>query len=371
LDMATALELTLDADHEAKFQTLKSLQTKKLKSLMTSIAAKDKEIGSLKDTGGNRRSQAIQELRRRIRHLETCNDVMKEELQKASETTVPMMNKMIIDKIYLSGPKRFRPLSREELENKIFDLEKQARRKAPQASTHTSFEAKPEPDAKGPSMGLSHSAKLEDAGKFDGFTGEIERLRGAILARDLLIDTQSDDMRRLRTRNAQLVVCEEEGEFQERTMDDLNAHAEVLQVCLEDAARKVAETLQGSMQLQAELIAERSASEEVLTGLRATNNRCMEQNAQLLACIAGLELDRVRQTSRAQETQQQHSSVESEIQAKNETIKTLEGLVGRLEEKLRVSEKSHAGLTKELLQIEVLKEALRERNIAIKELKRR
>jgi hypothetical protein len=378
--MATALELQLDEEHEAKYQALKSLQTRKLKSLMTSIAAKDKEIGSLKDNGGgNRRAQAIQELRKRIRYFETINDVVKEELQKTSDTTVPMMNKMIIDKIYLSGPKRFRPLSREELENKIFDLEKQARKKAAQtASANTSFEAKPaESDAKGPGwsspgMGLSNStAKLDDDGKFDGFTEEIERLSSAILARDSLIDTQGDDMRRLRTRNAQLVICEEEGEFQEREMDDLNSHAEVLQTCLGETERKLAETLHLSMRLQAELIEDRNTSENELIELRSTNDKCMKQNSQLLASIAGLELERVKQTSRVHESKQQHSSVESEIQTKSENIKTLEGLVGRLEEKLRVSEKNHALLSKELLQIELLKEALREKNIAIKELKRR
>jgi hypothetical protein len=35
-DMATALELTMDDEHEAKFVALKNLQTKKLKSLIIS-----------------------------------------------------------------------------------------------------------------------------------------------------------------------------------------------------------------------------------------------------------------------------------------------------------------------------------------------
>jgi hypothetical protein len=69
LDMATALELTMDGEHEAKFLALKGLHTKKLKSLMSSIDAKDKEIAKLKILGkDNRRAQMIQELRKKIRN---------------------------------------------------------------------------------------------------------------------------------------------------------------------------------------------------------------------------------------------------------------------------------------------------------------
>jgi hypothetical protein len=49
LDMATALDLTMNEENEAKlFMALKNLYSKKLKSLMNSIDVKDREIAKYK-----------------------------------------------------------------------------------------------------------------------------------------------------------------------------------------------------------------------------------------------------------------------------------------------------------------------------------
>ena len=64
MDLATALELNLDYEQEAKFNALKTLQMKKIKQLMVSIDSKDKEIAKLKILGkDNRRSQMIEALK--------------------------------------------------------------------------------------------------------------------------------------------------------------------------------------------------------------------------------------------------------------------------------------------------------------------
>ena len=66
----------------------------------------------------------IQALKNKIRDAEYVSEILKEELLKARDGgTMEEINALIIRKT-LGGPKRFRPLSREELENKIIELEK-------------------------------------------------------------------------------------------------------------------------------------------------------------------------------------------------------------------------------------------------------
>lgn len=146
IDMATALELRLDEEQEAKFLALKNLQNKKLKKLMSSIDTKDKEIAKLKILGkDNRRTQMIQALRNKIRDQEFINDVLKEELAKAfnrdpdNNYTQADINEMIMRKT-ITGPKRFRPLTREELENQVFELEKKTKKPTKGASSNASSE---------------------------------------------------------------------------------------------------------------------------------------------------------------------------------------------------------------------------------------
>ena len=82
MDIAGAFDLCLDADQEAKFLALKALQAKKVKALMSSIDAKDKEIASMKVLAkDHRRTQMIQGYRNKIRDMELCADVLKEELR--------------------------------------------------------------------------------------------------------------------------------------------------------------------------------------------------------------------------------------------------------------------------------------------------
>jgi hypothetical protein len=383
IDMATALELTLDDEHEARFLALKSLQTKKLKSLMSSIDAKDKEIAKLKILGkDNRRAQMIQELRKKIRTHETINDIIKEELQKKTETTIEDMNNLIIRKT-LAGPKRFRPLSREELENKIIELEKVVNKKQrePAAAMTTSAstsrvvrsEAKSESaEPKKPSGNETGTLgdRVDDVGKFISLVDEIDDLRRTVRSKDSVIDAQKEEIIRLRSRNAQLIVVEEEAEFQEKQYNDLKAYNDSLLGSLEDTTRKLAEALDVSMKLRAETLLDNESRIAEIDALHVQNEKYMRQHAQLLSTIAELEVEREHHTTNVYASRQHTSTIEQSVHEKDAVIRSWEEKYARLEEKLRACEKKVILLTKENSQIEELKEQLREKNIAYKELKR-
>lgn len=386
IDLSTALELTMDDEHEAKFVALKNLQTKKLKSLMSSIDAKDKEIAKLKILGkDNRRAQMIQELRKKIRTHETINDIIKEELQKRTETTIEDVNNLIIRKT-LAGPKRFRPLSREELENKIIDLEKKMNKKVAGGATTAVGSAQPgnsyNSDAKAESSaqpkrssnsnndGNVQGDKVDDVGKFITLVEEMDDLRRTIRSKDAVVDAQKEEIIRLRSRNAQLIVVEEEAEYQERQYGELKTYNDSLLNNLQETTNKLAEALEVSMRVKAEALLENESRNAEIDALHAQNDKYMRQHAQLLANIAELEVEREQHTNKVYQNRQHTSTIESSIQERDGEIRALEEKNARLEEKLRACEKKCIQLTKDVAQIDVLKEQLREKNIAYKELKR-
>lgn len=386
VDLSTALELTMDDEHEAKFVALKNLQTKKLKSLMSSIDAKDKEIAKLKILGkDNRRAQMIQELRKKIRTHETINDIIKEELQKRTETTIEDVNNLIIRKT-LAGPKRFRPLSREELENKIIDLEKKMNKKVGGGGTAATVsesvgnrnggnDAKAETSAQpkrssNNNDGIAQEGKVDEVGKFITLVEEIDDLRRTIRSKDAVVDAQKEEIIRLRSRNAQLIVVEEEAEYQERQYGELKTYNDSLLNNLEETTNKLAEALEVSMRVKAEALLENESRNAEIDALHAQNDKYMRQHAQLLANIAELEVEREQHTNKVFQTRQHTTTIESSIQERDAEIRSLEEKNARLEEKLRTCEKKVIQLTKEAAQIDVLKEQLREKSIALKEMKR-
>jgi hypothetical protein len=225
MDMATALELSLESEQEAKFQALKNLQSKKIKYLMTSIDAKDKELAKLKVLGkDNRRTQMIQALRNKLRDQELVSDVTKEELSRRNDMTADEVNAYIMRKT-LGGPKRFRPLSREELETKISELERKLKRagdgpsrsSANQAnnvstSSNVSFSRVSNDISRSAADDLSTMAKLAD---------ELLNLRTTLDSKDATIEQQKEDVSRLRARNSELRVTDEEMDFQDRNYREL------------------------------------------------------------------------------------------------------------------------------------------------------
>ena len=274
LDMATALDLTFDDAQEAKFTALRNLQQKKIKALMVSIDAKDKEIAKLKVLGkDNRRTQMIQVLKDKLREQELVTDVVKQELAQKGELTPEEVNGLIIRKT-LGGPKRFRPMTREELENQVSDLEKklakaaglgggggsvaggrpagsggsvagtQAGRSAAGAARSSSATqagsragrsvagaaAQNNRDLAAAAQQMLTSSNSSAAGGTDGGGGssgadlvalakmaeELHNLRILIDARDATIEQQKEDISRLRARNAELRAMESDFEEQER-----------------------------------------------------------------------------------------------------------------------------------------------------------
>lgn len=234
IDMATALELTLEPEQEAKFQALKNLQTKKIKYLMISIDAKDKELAKLKVLGkDNRRTQMIQALRNKLRDQELVSDVAKEELASRNEMSRDEVNAYIMRKT-LGGPKRFRPLTREELETKISELEKKLKRaETPSRSVVNLHQANSSSSgannisvsrsSRGGDGGFGGGSTAEDLSTIAMLTDELQNLRISFDSKEATIEQQKEDISRLRARNSELRISDEELDFQDRNYRELKA----------------------------------------------------------------------------------------------------------------------------------------------------
>jgi hypothetical protein len=233
IDMATALELTLESEQETKFQALKSLQSKKIKYLMSSIDAKDKELAKLKILGkDNRRTQMIQALKNKLRDQELVSDVVKEELSRKGDMDQEEVNAYIMRKT-LGGPKRFRPLTREELENKINDLEKKIKRNGVDTTSRIGIKNQQVTSSSGANIDVRSSynnsnitngnisSTTEDLSVMAKLADEVQHLRIILDSKDATIEHQKEDISRLRTRNSELRVSDEELDFQDRNYREL------------------------------------------------------------------------------------------------------------------------------------------------------
>lgn len=389
-DLATALEFPLSVENEAKFVALKNLQLKKIKQLMASLDLKDKEIAKLKILGkDNRRTQMIQALRNKIRDLELINDVVKEELGRKGEMDTDEVNQLIIRKT-LGGPKRFRPLTREELENKIIELEKKINKKSLTSSTNNdSNEAKEgsaNPMSQSKAMKLSNDDfKATNATTPSATTpvqqtnglvdtalliDELHKLKSLLNARESLINSQKDEIVRLRARNAELTAIEEDIDFFERQSHDLNAYNETLLKKLEENTGKLADITEENIRLKSK--ADNSVDQEQteFLSLQQQCEKLLNQNITLMKSLNSAEELLRNYEEENSKSKQKSYSAETLNQSKDQKIKSLEDKLLKFEEKFKQLETHCQSLESKASQVEDLKNQLRDKNIAIKEMKR-
>jgi hypothetical protein len=377
IDMATALELTLDDEQEAKFTAFRNLNLKKIKFLMSSIDAKDKKIAELKILGkDNRRTQMIQALKNKIRDQELVNDVIKEELQRKADMSLQETNDLIIRKT-LGGPKRFRPLTREELENKITDLEKKATKK-----TNSNFLEETKNDSNNNTSHQSQpktTTKTNNESKGSGSDGfpnmlhlldEIDNLKMALAAQEGVVDAQREEVVRLRARNAELISSEEEIAYHAHQSAELKSYNEGLVESLEDTTRRLAESLENTLRARADHSLLNEGTKTELLTMQKQCEKLLKQNASLLQSMAAMEMELESVGHETHRTMQRSKSAEAGIQSMDETMRTLQERLARTEDKLSQSEARCASQEIKLQQIDVLRDQVRDKNIAVKEQRR-
>ena len=418
MDLATALDLKSPDDViEAKFGALKALHARKIKSLMQSLDAKDKDIAKLKVLGkDSRRTQMIQALRDKIRGIELVTDVVKEELGKRAEMSPEEVNDFVIRKT-IAGPKRFRPLTREELENKVIDMEKKlAVKKAPSVAGSVAGGLETKSVAASEKSGASRRSKRDESkeegdaaeeeeqrsavgggnsrsgggGGGGGGTGaggnvgserdtgrivqlmeEVEALRLSLDVSEGAVELQKEEVSRLRERNAQLVAGEEESDFATRQYREMRAAYEAMAEDLEACTRRLAEATEENMMLRGEADV---ASEQQTMELETLHDQCerlLGHNATLLVRLGEMEIEVDAAFADRAKAGNVSASAEAGEQAKTQALVAAEKRLLKVRDQLKQAEARVAELTSENQQIALLTNTLREKNVMIRDLNRK
>jgi len=309
--MATALELKFmgDPNVEAKFEALKNMHALKTKSLMGSIDNLNKEVTRLKVLGkDSRRAQMVQALRNKMRDYDLVVDVLKEELRKNTDMDKEEINELIIRKT-TGGPKRFRPLTREELEKKIVDLEKDLKKAGKYGSSNRGDEnVAPQGQGRGmtrpPSSTLGSTgqlALLRGAGKGGGdpdesakvamLTEKVKQMEAQEDIKEGLMANLKDELNRLRTRNAELMTSSETYKLQDRKLEDLENTLQDVSDRLETSTRALAQSREECLLMQEASDADVEMLRKELEQLHGQCEQLLKQNTVLLRQLGEKELD--------------------------------------------------------------------------------
>ncbi|CAN0006150.1 unnamed protein product [Ascophyllum nodosum] len=219
-----------DVDTCVQLQALGEIHSHKVRMLMRSISELKKKLALATAQGkDHRRSAMIRAMKIRLREQELVIDVVKEELGKKAGMGKEETNDWVIRKT-VGGPLRFRPKTREELQNELYQLEKKhrqaleklkARRTGHDAIKRVCPEAEGRPvqHEEGPQSSTSAIAGGERSVSALGDTPEqssaelirlsdaleeADALRVAVRSRDATLQAQGDAMDKLQTENREL-----------------------------------------------------------------------------------------------------------------------------------------------------------------------
>jgi hypothetical protein len=118
-----------DPATESKFIALKKLNAKKVKALMAQIDLNQSEIHDMKVQGkDNVRTRIIQGMKNKIAFQDTVLDYLKSEYAKRLNIPAPQLDDAVM-RMTIGGPKRFKPMSRPELETKINETDRRIKLK--------------------------------------------------------------------------------------------------------------------------------------------------------------------------------------------------------------------------------------------------
>ncbi|OQS00006.1 hypothetical protein THRCLA_06311 [Thraustotheca clavata] len=263
---------------------------------MKSIHQLQEQVSAMKTQDKeHRRSALIQSLRKKQREQDLTIDVLKETLAtKAPEfqESISMVNEFILKKT-LSGPKRFRPKTREELELEFIELDKKYKRaitslKQSKEVVQETTEELNEIDNTTQDV-VPESSKDSDTIALEE---ELDRLRIAIASKDMNLNSQREQIKTMELQLEQLINMQDKCE---RSKKKYAACKEVVKKLEEDAMQLIQEKEKASearaqAEAQLEFLKEAHANDtangdkdklELFEKIKAMNQQEMDLQTQI------------------------------------------------------------------------------------------
>lgn len=203
-----------DAATAAKVQALTNLHQQKTTALMKTINMQKDKISKLeRSSKEHKRSKMVQRQDRKLKEMELAVDVMKSEVVRPTmhAPTTEKVNDWLTKKT-TGGPLRFRPKTREELQNEVLQLQQRnsrLERRLEKAKAVNREQARqpiePPTEAWGETgkstMGDTHNGSgsngSNDSERVRELLEQVELLNVAVASRDLNLRSHLDEMERL------------------------------------------------------------------------------------------------------------------------------------------------------------------------------
>jgi hypothetical protein len=378
-DLATALDTPLNHPRiESKYQTLRLFSAKKIKSLMGSIDIQVKKLKEYKDAPSDGRTATIQALKKKLRDQEFIADVLKEEVRTKKSISARNVNDNIISET-IGGPKRFRQLTREEIENNLADLEVQEKQmkaeatSAPQQSRGkqaSSSSSRVQGRGAGSSAGSNSAERGDIESRREVLLSERKRYEDVAAEQIAQIEAATSEMDRIRSRNCDLKSQLEMSALQAKDIEAMLAAKERLEGTLEDALARLASARSELAQTKQAAPVDRDSYLSQIERATAQCSKAVSQNNVLLQRMKVIEdeLNSLIEDPLAQvraNASRDLSGVSGE-----ETDEYLEELYARLSKQLEESESRRAALEVQSAEVDALREELRARNEEAREVRR-
>lgn len=377
-DLATALDTPLNHPRiESKYQTLRLFSAKKIKSLMGSIDIQVKKLKEYKDAPSDGRTATIQALKKKLRDQEFIADVLKEEVRIKKSLSVRNVNDNIIAET-IGGPKRFRQLTREEIENNLADLEVQEKQMKAEVtsapSQSRSKQASSSREQGRAASGTSAASSSTERGNIDSrraaLLSEQKRYEDIAAEQIAQIEAATGEMDRIRSRNCDLKSQLEMSALQAKDMEAMLAAKERLEGTLEDVLVRLTAARAELAQTKQSAPVDRDSYLSQIERVNAQCSKAVSQNNVLLQRMKSIEdeLNGLIEDPLAQvraNASRNLSGVSGE-----ETDEYLEELYARLNKQLEESELRRSALEAQSAEVDALREELRARNEETREVRR-
>ncbi|CAM9783939.1 unnamed protein product [Scytosiphon promiscuus] len=222
-----------------KIHAQKAISRFTVRTLMRSVAELKKRLALATAQGkDHRRSAMIRAMRTRLREQALVIDVVKEEMGLKAGVGKEEINDWVIRKT-VGGPLRFRPKTREELQNELYRLEKKHRQaldklKARSRTGRDNYEG----DGRDAKENRSHpelasqvagadlqkeDARTTELMRLSDALEEVDALRVSVRSRDSALQTQAEEIDQLQLELRELGGIQERLERNERRVRDLKS----------------------------------------------------------------------------------------------------------------------------------------------------
>jgi hypothetical protein len=420
--LATALDTPLTHPMlEAKFQTLRLHSAAKIRSLLGTIDAQAKKLKTIKDSTDasiDGRTATIQALKRKLRDQEYIADVLKEQVASLMSISREELNSRIIVET-ITGPKRYRQLTREEVENQLTSLEAEEKKlkESPKTVVVTAsldLRASRKSDGRGVSFSNYNSSNYNEntnngngsddgLGSSDSATAllsERTRLEESLREQDDRIASLTAEIERARGAIMDAMLADADGAASKSDASDAVAAHQRTEEVLVSTLAKLSQARDALKSIRAKTSSDKDIGMAEIARVEGTARAAIAENGVLLRKMRGIE-ERLQkaiedptsmnnlQASLMSESKDTESSAYnnknshryegsksrpkgsvSPSSSVSEDASLIE-LEARLEQQLRDSEARRSLLLVKVAESSVLRDQLRDKNEELRELKRR